>query len=144
MSVADTLINGATGAGGAGIVVAIVQAVFSYRGKRAEAARTESETWISESREAFQRLEDQCDDCKKELAKAKREHRDEMASIRQQHTDEINAMREVLVDFKMALIKRTDVVDELLPYVDGLPEDKLREFRRENQAVKFAIIRAQP
>lgn len=144
MSVADTLINGATGAGGAGIVVAIVQAVFSYRGKRAEAAQTESETWMKESKEAFAEIKQQCADCKSELATAKQEHRDEMAAIRQQHRDEMAAMRNELGDFKMALIKRTDVVDELLPYVDGLPEDKLRELRRENQAVKFAIIRAQP
>ncbi|OBJ50624.1 hypothetical protein [Mycobacterium asiaticum] len=144
MSLPDTIINAATGAGGAGIVLAIVQGVFSYRSRRADAARTESDTWLNESKEAFDRLEKQCDDCKKELRDAKQEHRDEIAAMRQQHRDEMAAVRNELSDFKLALIRRTDVVDELLPYVDGLPEAKLRELRRENQAVKFAIVRAQP
>lgn len=131
MSVANALTNLAAGAGGAGIVTAGMQALFSYRSRRADAAKTETDTWREAAKDVLAEVRRECADCRKQLLASDGKHEREIATVRGE-----------LGDVRDALIKRVDVVDELLPYVQGLPPEKMRELRAENQAVKVAVVRS--
>lgn len=139
MSLANLIVTAATGAGGGGFAVAIIQSLFSYRGKRADAAKAESEaealdrdTWFKEAEDVFAKVKKECDDCKTELRQAEERHR--VATEK---------LRLFVTEVRDALIGRADAIDELLPYVQGLPEEKMREIRAANRAVRAAVWRVQ-
>lgn len=139
MSAADSLINAATGAGGAGIAIAIIQAVFSARSKRADAAKTESETWRDEAKENFERLETLYEKCQKELGTAKTIHDQELTKLRREHGADLSKLRRELGEVKDALSKSLDVIDELLHTPQGLSDAKVREIRASNRAHRAAL-----
>lgn len=135
LSLANLLISTAVSLCGTGIGVAILNGVFSRDGRRADAARTAGEDqarrheiWFDEATAAYARVSKECADCRTELHAADERHRAEMATLRRE-----------LGEVKDALIKRVDAVDELLPYVQGLPEEKMREIRTANRVVRMAV-----
>lgn len=149
MSAADTVVKMATGAVGGGIIVALIAAVrglldyyFDRHNRRAEAATKlasadktineaeaiDHETWFRDSREVFAQVKQQGDDCEKALKDTNRE----LARIRRD-----------LAEVRSTLVGRVDVIDKILPYVHGIPEDELREIRASNRAVRTAIYRVQ-
>lgn len=128
MSVADLLTAAAAGAGGGGVGVALVQALFGRGGLRAQTAKTGTETdvlarqtWFREAEQSYARI-------KKQLEESDIRHNKEMRKLR----GEVGELRD-------ALLKRVDVVDELLPYVQNMPDDKMREIRAANRAAKYAL-----
>lgn len=135
MSIADLLTAAAAGAGGGGVGVALVQALFGRGGLRAQAAKTETETevldretWLKQAKDSYDRVDQECKDCKAQLRASDIRHGKEMAKLRR----EVGELRD-------ALLKRVDVVDELLPYVQDMPDDKMREVRTANRAAKLAL-----
>lgn len=121
--------------GGTGV---LVNHVFTRGTRKAEKTQVDHETWFREAEKSYDRAISECQDCKTRLIaadlryeEADRRHDEEMASVRTQ-----------LADLKDAVVTRADVVDELLPYVQGLPEDKLLELRAANRAVKLAVFRS--
>lgn len=67
MSLADLAVTAATGAGGGGVAVAIINALFSRGGERAKAAQVDSATFRSEFHDVFEKVERQCADCERLL-----------------------------------------------------------------------------
>lgn len=137
MSIADLLTAAAIGMGGLGGAGALIQAIFTRSGARSQAAKTGTEdraiqhkTWFDEAQAAYKLAREQCTDCLNELKAEKVDHAKELAG-----------MRRDLAEVRRALILRADVVDELLPYVQGLPDDKMLELRATNRAVKMAAYR---
>lgn len=141
MNITDLIVKVATGVGGLGGLAALILAVFSRRKTNADAEDTESGTWRSEAAFTLNEVKAQYVDCKKELARNKSEHHTEIEAMRREHSREIGVIRRELADVRDALISRADVVDELLPYVQGLPEDKMREMRAANRVVRQAAYR---
>lgn len=135
MSLVDLLIPAAVSLCGTGIGVAILNGVFSRDGRRADAAKTQTEAqarqheiWFGEAKDAYARVNRECQDCKRQLRESDRLHDTEMSRLR----------REV-AELRDALIKRVDTVDVLLPYVEGMPDEKMREVRASNRAAKAAL-----
>lgn len=135
MNLADILVAAGFGAGGGGTVVALINAVFNRGGKRAEAAKAETEadalehdTWFKEANAAYARVDKECKECKTQLRESDERHGKEIGKLRR----EVGELRD-------ALIKSVDRVDELLPYVQDLPDDKMRELRAANRAVRRAV-----
>lgn len=135
MSLVDLLIPAAVSLCGTGIGVAILNGVFSRDGRRADAARTAGEDqarrheiWFDEAKDAYARVSKECASCRTELREADERHRREMDTLRRE-----------LGEVKDALLKRIDAVDELLPYVQGLPEEKMRDIRTANRVVRMAV-----
>lgn len=135
MSVANIITGIGSGVFGGGLGMAVLQAIISTRSRRAQAARTETETegiehgtWFKEAEAAYARVDKECKECKNELHTSNERHDKDMSKIRR----EVGELRE-------ALIKSVDRVDELLPYVQGLPDEKLREHRAANRAVRRAV-----
>jgi hypothetical protein len=140
INLVNLIISAAVSLFGTGIGVALLQGVFSRDGRRADAARTQTEAqarrhevWFKEAQVAYDRVSKECSDCRAELRKADEVHR-----------KEIDGVRRDLSEVRDALIKRVDAFDEILPYVQGLPDDKLRELRAANRAVKMAIWAKHP
>lgn len=135
LSLANLLISAAMSVCGTGIGVAILNGLFTRDGRRADAANTaaeaqalQHETWFDEAKDAYARVSRECADCRTELRNTEERHR-----------VEIDKLRRELGEVKGALIKRVDAVDELLPYVQGLPEEKMHDIRASNRAVRLAV-----
>lgn len=111
---------------------AMVQWFVSRKHRETERETARQRDWFDEAEAAYKRVNDECSDCKKELQKVKDDH------LRQ-----LGALRRELSDVKDALVSRADALDELLPYVEGIPDDKIREIRSANRAVRAAVWRAQ-
>lgn len=150
MSAADSLINAATGAGAGGIVIAVINAVFSYRSKRAEAAQTESDTWRQESLEVFGQLRQQYDECQTDLktskkshdeqiTKLRREHNAEIKELRSEHNASVRKLRAELGEVKDGFSRSLDVIDELLGNAQGVPAERIREIHAANRAHRAAL-----
>lgn len=71
---------------------------------------------------AYNRVTSECSECRRKLEEVLKE----------------------LADIKDVLIERLDAFDEILPYVQNLPDDKLRDLRAANRAVKMAVYRVRP
>lgn len=128
MSIADVLTAAAAGAGSGGTVVALINAVFNRGGKRAEAAKTESATFREEANDLYAKVKQECADCKQELHAAEQRHNKAIGKLQ----SEVGELRE-------ALVKSLNTVDELLPYTQGLPDQKMREIQARNRAVRRAV-----
>lgn len=135
LNLANIIISTAISLCGTGVGVALLQGVFSRDGRRAEAAKTAAEgqaqrheIWFNEAQAAYDRVNKECSECKQELAAAEKRHQ-----------TEINQLRREVGDLKDAVISRIDDMNEVLPYVQGMPDDKVREIRAANRAVKMAI-----
>lgn len=136
MNIADIVVSCASGILSGGVGVALINAVFNRGGQRAQTAKAESDTWRQEAAENYANVKQQCADCRKDLAAAKREHNDQLRMIRRE-----------LADVKAALVKRVDVVDEMLSAQQQnkpLSDERLVELRAENRAVRTAIVRSYP
>lgn len=146
MTIANILTGIASGVGGGGVGMAIVQAIISTRSRRAEAAKTESEaesiardTWIREAHETYSQLKEQYKECLEQVKTSKQSHDEEMGTLRREHAEQMGKVRRDVTQLKDALIKSVDRVDELLPYTQGLPDEKVREIRNANKAVRIAV-----
>lgn len=135
LSLVNLLISAAVSLCGTGIGVALLQGVFSRDGRRADAARTAGEDqarrheiWFDEAKDAYARVSKECADCREELRNTEERHRTEIATLRRE-----------LGEVKDALIQRVDAVDELLPYVQGLPDEKMHDIRAANRVVRMAV-----
>jgi hypothetical protein len=152
MNIADVLVKLAGGGLGGCVVVAIVAAIkalSTWQSVRTDAAKGESEAvrnkseakkiaieadildrdlWLREAHTQYEGLKIEYAECRRELSETK-----------QAHDQAIGRVSREVGELKDALIRRVDVINELLPYVEGLPDDKMREIRAENRAVKMAI-----
>lgn len=134
-SVVNLLISAAVSLMGTGIGVAILNGVFTRDGRRADTARTQTEDqarkheiWFEEATAAYARVSQECVDCREALRTADERYRGEIETLRRE-----------LGEVKDALLKRVDAVDELLPYVQGVPEEKMRDIRAANRVVRMAV-----
>ncbi|OBG71319.1 MULTISPECIES: hypothetical protein [unclassified Mycobacterium] len=144
MNLANLMTNGGTGFLGAGILVAVIEGLFHRGGRRAEAAAqlaeaagrkadtviADHELWREEAKEAYDNAKAECAACKKELKEAKDEHEAELSKLQRE-----------MAEIRDALNKRLDAIDEMLPYVQGMPEDKMAEIRAANRAARLAVWR---
>lgn len=144
MNVANVLTSIGAAVISSSVIVALINGLFSRGGQRAEAAlkqaeaaRSKHETavadhdlWRKEAREAYDTVKKECSDCKQELREAKREH-----------DAEIERLTKELAEIREALLRRLDTVEELLPFVHGMPLDKVTEIRQANRATRNAIWR---
>lgn len=126
MTIATVLTFVASCIGAIGGIVAIIQIIVSTRTRRADASQTETETdvldrktWMIEAHESYGELKEKYEACCKEIV----------------------SLRQEVGELKDALIGRVEEFDETLPYVQGLPDDKMREIRASNRAVKMAVYR---
>lgn len=166
MSVADLIIKLAGGAGGGGIVVAAVAAVrglAEVRDRRAEAAKKvaeagktgketeviDHEQWFREAEINYNRLNHQFEACRDELKGAKdshhedmealrREHREQIGQLRQEHDRQMVRLKREVGEVRDALVASLDDIDTVLPYVQGIPDEKLREIRTANRVRRNA------
>jgi molecular chaperone GrpE (heat shock protein) len=149
MNLADVLVKLGTGVGGGAAIYALIElvkAVLQRHGDRAEAAKTETETevisrdrWFTEADVNYKRLEEQYKECRQELLEARRDHRDEIDELRRAHDTQMGKLIRELSEVKDALSRQVDIVEELLPNVQGVPESKVREIRSANRAVRVAL-----
>jgi hypothetical protein len=149
MNLADVLVKLGGGIGGGAAIYAfieLVKALLQHHGNRAEAAKTETETdvtardrWFTEADITYNRLEDQYEECRKELRDARETHREEIAELRSEHNTQMGKLLRELSEVKDALSRQVDIVEELLPNVQGIPESKVREIRSANRAVRVAL-----
>jgi hypothetical protein len=149
MNLADMLVKLGTGVGGGAAIYALIElvkAVLQRHGDRAEAAKTETETdiisrdrWFTEADVNYKRLEEQYKECRQELLEARRDHTAEIRELSRSHNEQMRKLLRDLGEVKDALSKQVDIVDELLPNVQGIAEGKVREIRSANRAVRVAL-----
>ena len=89
----------------------------------------ERDEWMREAQSAYKRVQNECSSCRKELERIKRE--------------EIEPMKRDNAALKDALLNRIEALDEILPYITELPDDKVRDLRAANRAHRQAVFRAQ-
>lgn len=144
MDIASLLTNGGAGIISSAVVVAAIEGLFNRGGRRADAAtklaqveaseaetlKKDHELWRAEAKEAYAQAKLECSECKQELREAK-----------QEHEREIERMNRELNDIRDALVARLDAIDEMLPYVSGMPADKIDDIRAANRVVRKAIWR---
>jgi hypothetical protein len=105
---------------------------WKNRKRNAELKRHERERdqWMRESKEAYRRVQGECKDCYEQLA-----------ALRKRHEEEIREIKRELADVKEALLNRIEALDEILPYITSLPDEKVRELRSANRAHRTAVFR---
>lgn len=99
----------------------------------------ERKAWFDEAQAAYQRLSEDCDALRKQL----RESDERSNKAERRHQEELRGVRRELADVRDALFTRLDAFDEVLPYVQGLSDEKVRELRAANRAVRKAVYRGQ-
>jgi biopolymer transport protein ExbB/TolQ len=111
-------------------------------GKRAQARDDQREhdrdVWMTNSERAYKRVEDECDKCRRELERVRR---DNAAAIERLKRDEIEPLKRDNAAIKEALLDRIEALDEIIPYITHLPEEKVSELRRVNRAQRTAVLR---
>jgi uncharacterized protein (DUF3084 family) len=93
--------------------------------------QAKNKEWFEEAQKSYARVSEQCDDCQKKLQ-----------ALEENRAKEIAQMRAELADVKIALMGRTDVVDEILAYVQGVPDEKMTEIRAQNRAARMAVLKS--
>lgn len=102
------------------------------RKKTAEALRQERERdkWMRESKEAYSQVKTECRECQEKLD-----------AVQKKHAEEIRVIKRELADVKEALLDRIEALDEIIPYITNLPDEKVRELRASNRAHRQAAFR---
>jgi hypothetical protein len=93
-------------------------------GERRERERDE---WMRDADKAYKRVSGECSSCRREIERLKRE--------------EIEPLKRDNAAMKEALLDRIEALDEILPYITSLPEEKIRELRSANRAHRQAVFR---
>lgn len=97
------------------------------RERVAEEKEKERDQWMKDSERAYARLEKENQDIRKELDRVKR--------------DELEPLKRDQAALREALIGRIEVIDELLPHINHLPPEKVRDLQRLNRAERIAAFR---
>lgn len=87
----------------------------------------ERDQWMEESKAAYARLEQENEDIRAELSRVKRE--------------ELEPLKRDQAALREALIGRIEVIDELLPHINHLAPEKVRDLQRLNRAERIAAFR---
>lgn len=93
-----------------------------------ERRERERDEWMREAAQAYKRVQGECSSCRKELERLKHE--------------EIEPLKRDNAALKDALLNRIEALDEILPYITNLPEDKVRDLRAANRAHRQAVFRS--
>ncbi len=93
--------------------------------KRRERERDE---WMRDAKTAYARVQGECSSCRKEIERLKRE--------------EIEPLKRDNAALKEALLNRIEALDEIIPYITNLPEDKVYDLRAANRAHRQAVFRS--
>jgi hypothetical protein len=97
----------------------------------------EREAWFVEAQKSYERVSSDCENLRG-LLNASEERRTESET---RHQRELEMVRRELADVRDALFVRLDAFDEVLPYVQGMPDEKVRELRAANRATRSAAYR---
>lgn len=95
-----------------------------------ERREKERDRWMRESKEAYSQVKSECRECQAELE-----------AVRKQHAEEIRQIKRELADVKDALLNRIEALDDLIPYITNLSDEKIRELRSANRAHRQAVFR---
>lgn len=104
------------------IVPRIMERKHERRLKEVEQREHDRDEWMRESEQAYKRVSRECKSCH----------------------DQLETMRRELGVVKDALLNRIEALDEILPYITNLPDDKVRELRSANRAHRQAVFRGRP
>lgn len=123
------------------LIVALISApglwaMFQYLLGRRERER---KAWFEEAQAAYERLSEDCDRLRTDLRNSDKRRNE----TEKRHQEELRVVRRDLADVRDALFTRLDAFDEVLPYVQGLSDEKVRELRAANRAVRSAVYRGQ-
>ena len=87
----------------------------------------ERDEWMREAQAAYERVQGECAGFRREIERLRRE--------------EIEPLKRDNAAMKDALLDRIEALDEVLPFITSLPDEKIRELRASNRAHRQAVFR---
>jgi chromosome segregation ATPase len=105
--------------------------------KRIRSKDEEERADLERTKQSFAQMQGVIAEVKQQCAAC----RSEMAEMETKHNEQLGILRRELADVKIALLDRIDVVDEMLPHVTGLPDERVIDLQRTNRAAKIGVLR---